>query len=403
MARILTTIGCYLPGYKAGGPIRSVSNLIDALGDEFEFFVVTADRDLGEDEPYANVVTGAWQSVGKAKVLYLPPAKMGLVNWCRFLNSNFYDLLYLNSFFSRLTIKTLFLRALGLIPNKATVVAPRGEFSTGALSMGKLKKLKKRLYIHVAGALNFYRQIVWQASSEREALDILAQLGNWVSADQVFVAPNIAAVSFPRTEWTHDVAFRDRVGVKRPGFAKVVFLSRIARMKNLEMAIELLGQTKGEVEFDIYGPLEDEEYWGKCCDAIRKLPANVRVSYKGVVAAEEVHTVFSHYHAFLFPTHGENFGHVILEALGAGCLVLTSDRTPWQDFEKDKIGWVLSLNEANRFVDAMNEVIDMGGQEFEGRSNRAIEFAQSVATDQSVLEANDALFNQALTRQQYHV
>jgi hypothetical protein len=61
------------------------------------------------------------------------------------------------------------------------------------------------------------------------------------------------------------------------------------------------------------------------------------------------------------------------------------------------------LNEANRFVDAMNEVIDMGGQEFEGRSNRAIEFAQSVATDQSVLEANDALFNQALTRQQYHV
>ena len=49
MARVLVTIGSYLPGYKAGGPIRSVANLIDALGDDFEFRVVTSDKDLGED------------------------------------------------------------------------------------------------------------------------------------------------------------------------------------------------------------------------------------------------------------------------------------------------------------------------------------------------------------------
>jgi len=37
------------------------------------------------------------------------------------------------------------------------------------------------------------------------------------------------------------------------------------------------------------------------------------------------------YDAFIFPTLGENFGHVIIESLSAGCPVLCSDQTPWND------------------------------------------------------------------------
>jgi len=88
VARIFTTIGSYLPGYKAGGPIRSVANLIDALGDDFEFRVVTSDRDLGEDKAYDGIVKGSWQSVGKANVRYLSPADMHLVSWYRLLVSD---------------------------------------------------------------------------------------------------------------------------------------------------------------------------------------------------------------------------------------------------------------------------------------------------------------------------
>jgi hypothetical protein len=35
----------YLPGYKAGGPIRSISNLVSWLGDDFNFKIITTDRD----------------------------------------------------------------------------------------------------------------------------------------------------------------------------------------------------------------------------------------------------------------------------------------------------------------------------------------------------------------------
>jgi|LSQX01.3.fsa_nt_gb hypothetical protein len=43
----------YLPGYKAG-PIRTIANLLERLGDEFE---ITSDRDFG-------VSFQAWHQIG---------------------------------------------------------------------------------------------------------------------------------------------------------------------------------------------------------------------------------------------------------------------------------------------------------------------------------------------------
>ena len=35
--QVLILAGCYLPGIKGGGPIRTIANLVEVLGDEFEF------------------------------------------------------------------------------------------------------------------------------------------------------------------------------------------------------------------------------------------------------------------------------------------------------------------------------------------------------------------------------
>ena len=40
----------YLPGFKAGGPIRTINNLIEALGDTFRLLVFTRDRDAATPE-----------------------------------------------------------------------------------------------------------------------------------------------------------------------------------------------------------------------------------------------------------------------------------------------------------------------------------------------------------------
>ena len=48
MKKILIVITTYLPGYQAGGPVLSVANLIEYLGDEYEFYVATLCHDLGQ-------------------------------------------------------------------------------------------------------------------------------------------------------------------------------------------------------------------------------------------------------------------------------------------------------------------------------------------------------------------
>ena len=50
--KILIVMGRYLPGYKDGGPVRSIKNLVDRLGTEYEFYILTVDRDHGDTEPY---------------------------------------------------------------------------------------------------------------------------------------------------------------------------------------------------------------------------------------------------------------------------------------------------------------------------------------------------------------
>ena len=96
----------------------------------------------------------------------------------------------------------------------------------------------------------------------------------------------------------------------------MVFLSRIVPMKNLLYAIEILNDSYiGSVEFNIYGLIEDREYWDKCEKAIAKLPSNIRCEYCGSVKPDESTSVFAENDVFLFPSRGENFGHVIFESL----------------------------------------------------------------------------------------
>ena len=44
-----------LPGFKAGGPVRSLSSLVEALGDEILFHIVTRDSDLSDNEPFSGI------------------------------------------------------------------------------------------------------------------------------------------------------------------------------------------------------------------------------------------------------------------------------------------------------------------------------------------------------------
>lgn len=383
---ILCFVAYYLPGYRSGGPVRTIANFVDHLGDEFDIRIVTRDRDVLDAEPYPGVDLDSWNWVGKAQVLYASEKTINLCGIAKIMRETPHDVLYLNSFFAfAFTNLPLLARRLGLAPRTACVIAPRGEFSRGAIA---LKALKKRLYIGVTHMMGFYAGLHWQASSEFEVSDIQRELGS-LAAD-ISVARNLP----PAIEAAGLQARSNKS--RSDGPLRLVFLSRISPMKNLDFLLEVLKQVDFSVVLDIYGLVYDGAYWGYCKTLIAQLPSLVEVNYEGVIPHSEVSRVVATYDLFVLPTRGENYGHAIAEALTQGTPVLISDQTPWRDLEKLGAGWDLALDKTHLFLEVITRVNSMNPDDYLILRQSTADYARRQLSDTLIVNSNFRLFNQLL-------
>lgn len=379
---VLTFIGRYLPGYKQGGILRTVVNTVDHLCHEFEYWIVTRDRDSGDDKPHVGIKSNQWQKTGNAMVYYLSPQAITIKNISNLIVTTPHHMLYLNSFFDLFTVKILLIRKLGRIKFKSIIVAPRGEFAWGSL---RLKYPKKIVYIKIAKLFGFYNQVTWQASSEFEEQDIINVMK--IKSEAIHIARDLPVKMV--TDKYCDTTFQP---VSHYEGLKIIFLSRIAREKNLDYALKMLNKVKSRVTFDIYGPTSDFVYWKRCQALINQLPCNVTVNYLGSVRPDEVVRTFGRYDLFLFPTAGENYGHVIAESLTAGTPVLISDKTPWCNLQDEGFGWDLSLKNMDLFVEKIETLALLSDNERLRNKNIIKTKITDRLLDPEILEANRQLF-----------
>lgn len=379
---ILTFIGNYLPGYKAGGILRTTVNTVDHMCDEFEFRIVTRDRDIGDNKPYPDIKINQWQQVGNAMVYYLPPTSSTIKGILSLIVGTPHDVLYLNSFFDLFTIKALLNRKLRRATFKPVIVAPWGEFAWASL---KQKYPKKFVFIQVARLVGLYKNVIWRASSEFEKMDIIRVMK--IKANAIHITGDFPIKNIP--DVAPDLTFETSEG--REGL-RIVFLSRISREKNLDYALRVLKKVNARVVFDIYGPAENQTYWKECQELIDQLPVNVKVNYLGSVTANQVVHVFSRYDLFLFPTGGEAYGHVIAECLIAGTPVLISTETPWRNLQADGLGWDVDLAKMDHYAEIIENLTLLSDDE--RLKKRAIIKANVInrLLDPAVLETNRQLF-----------
>jgi glycosyltransferase involved in cell wall biosynthesis len=379
---ILTLADYYLPGTHAGGALRSLANLVAILGDEFEFRVITRDRDWLSDARYPGIVPGRWESVGLAKVMYLSPEQVRPATLRRVISETPHDLLYLNSLFSRVfTLSVLAFRRTGMIPRTPAVLAPRGQLTPGAIG---INARKKGAFLAAARMVGLYRDIIWQASSPDEEREVHEHFDGSATLARAMVAPDLP------TPWEQLAVIAHRR--KSAGSLEATFISRIARKKNLHGAIELLRGVNADITFDVFGPPEDPQYLRECQTAMATLPPHVKARYAGALEYDQIAPAFARYDVFLFPTLGENFGHVLIESLAAGCPVAVSDRTPFRDLEERRAGWVVPLEEPDRYRRVLEKCAAMDADEHARMSNAAREYARRVIMDPAPIEQNRRLF-----------
>jgi len=360
--------------------------MVEALGEEVEFRIVTSDRDKFDRTTYPKVEPERWVRVGKGWVWYAAPENRGIRDWLRLMGGTPHDVLYLNSVFDpRFTLLPLLCRRL-VRTRVPIVLAPRGELSPGALG---LKRFKKSFFLLLAKPLGFYRGIIWQASSEDEERLIGRHFGR--------NAPVVVARDIPSPL----LGNCGQGGVPHgDGRLRIAFLSRISRMKNLAFALEVLCSVSAPALFDIWGTRSDEAYWRECQELMASLPANIEVSYRGEADPNRVVEILAGYDLLFLPTLGENYGHVIGESLAAGTPVLISDQTPWRGLVEKGIGWDLSLADKAGFVRAILDISAMPLHERAAQRERVREYARKVLNDPEVIEANRRLFHLAATSPQ---
>ena len=342
--------------------MRTLVNMVERFKDKFDFRVITRDHD-GDKISYPTVKIDEWNEVEGAKVFYLPQDKIKLSKLRELVTKLQPNTIYLNSVFSTLTIFLLILRKLKLIPKMKVILAPEGELSDGAL---QLKALKKKTFIKFARASGLYRDLIWKTTAKLEENES-KRFEN--RGAKFFIAPNM-----PTREMLPE--YRQKLKPeKKVGAAKMIFLSRFMRKKNFKWLVENLEGIKGNLEIDVIGPIEDEEYWAETQNSISNLPLNIKVEYKGLLEYEKVLEKLFEYHFFILPTLGENFGHVFVEAMAAGCPLVISDRTPWLNLEEKEIGWDLPLEKPERWTECINYCISLDDVSYSKLSSNARNFA----------------------------
>lgn len=376
MKKILIIAPTFLPGYKGGGPVQSVKNIIENLNDEFKFYVLTLDRDKGDNKPYSSIKTETWLEKDNYQIYYSSNKSMKKIRTC--IKETQPDIIYLNSFFSWTdSIQIVLLNKLFLIKSKI-IIAPRGEFDEGAI---KIKKIKKKLYINAFNILGLGKYISWHATSENEKANIINQIPK---ADDIKVANNLTS-NYDKME----LKYREKV----KGKLKLIFISRITEKKNLLMALSILKEVSvGDVQFEIYGPIEDEDYWKKCKELVSQMPSNIKVSYLGEITHDKIINVLNQAHFFLFPTFGENYGHVISESLISGCPVIISKETPWLELQNENVGWDIDLNDKEKFISVINECVNMNQKEYSLLSESSFNYAKKKSNLKENKKKTEQLF-----------
>lgn len=295
MKKLLIVTKHFKFGNKGGGAQKSVELLYDKLKEDFKVDIV-CQKTKATDK---NIFSLSEFLISKKEN---------------------YEIIYLNSFFSPLSIFFI------LFHNKNLIISPKGEFYPGALNY---KRLKKHIWIYI---FNFFykKKINFHFTSQDEEK---------ITTKKIFpskskIAPDIIKFDFkPRK-------------VFNSGNLEIVFVSRIELKKNLLFCINVLSRVNREVSFNIYGDIGDKTYFKKCITELKSLSNNIKWKYNGELDNQEIQNVFLRSDLFFFPTLGENFGYVIMESLSSYCPVLLSKSTTiFNNLDKYKIGSNIPLND----------------------------------------------------------
>lgn len=335
--KLLIVIPTYAPAWAAGGTVTATANLCQALVKQrVDITVYTTDADGkgGRLEVPASKAV----DVGGVKVWYFR-CNLGKYG---FYSADFsrkiketagdFDLVSVGAIWQWLQVDVLRTCMAHGVPY---IVSPHGSLNTWSW---RQKTFKKKIYWALFGRKTLLNAaaIHFTAEDEREqtfsCLPELMQIPSFIIPNGIEVKP-----------WEFTGNIRARLNIPDDKFV-MLYTGRLHHKKGIHFVIEAMKQVGDKrLLLLLVGTKEDLPY----CRILEEISADIfeQVKWIGQVPANAVWDYYSASNLFILPSHDENFGMVVAEAMACGLPVMVSRNVGiWREVEKDNAGFVVNQN-----------------------------------------------------------
>lgn len=203
------------------------------------------------------------------------------------------------------------------------VTSPHGTLAAVAWSRSRLKKAPFWLLLQRSAVAS---TAMFHATSDGEYRDIRGR----GYGQPVCIIPN--GVEIPT------VAARPPCG---DGCRTMLYLGRIHPIKGIDGLIRAWGRQAASHPYwrlDIVGPEGEPGYLAKL-KALVEAERVPRVRFSEPRYGPEKHDIYRQASLYVLPSHTENFGMTVAEALAAGTPVITTTGAPWSGLVEKRAGW----------------------------------------------------------------
>ena len=326
--RILNVITSTDPA--GGGPIENITQMSRFLGDQHRFEIATLDA-----------ATAPWLRDSPLQIHAFGPAKTGyayaprLTHWLR-AHRHDYDAVLVRGLWQYGGLATW-----KALRNTSTpyFVFPHGMLDPWFKTTYPLKHLKKSLYwpwgefrvLRDARAVCFTseeeRVLARQSFRLYRARETVVNYGTAAPPDDAHAQRELFLNRFPQLRGQKIVLFLSRIHVKKGADLLIQAFAQIAhRDPNLHLVMA------GPDQQNLQAELQNQA---------QQLGIGERVTWTGMLRDDLKWGAFRAAQVFVLPSHQENFGIVVAEALACGVPVLISDKVNiWREIAADNVGWV---------------------------------------------------------------
>ena len=237
---------------------------------------------------------------------------------------------------------------------KKIVWSPRGELHPNALIYSSIRKK-----IVLAFVKKLFRNNIFFHGTCLEEVDFIKNVfGNDVN---IIETPNFMELP-EKIE-----------GVKKEDY--FLFLGRIHPIKAIDHLIKAIDKStmfrEKNFKLKIAGDFDDEEYGPQLKVLVKELNLEDRVEFLGHIEGQEKELCLAKAYFSFLPSHSENFGNVVTEALAQGTPVVASKGTPWQVLEQEEAGFWID-NKVENLAKIMDRILLMGDGEYKQYCQHAL-------------------------------